>query len=847
MCFSMCFNSSQSRIFKLFFGVILFQSLVACDWNHLKSLKWGEDNPPTQSVKANLDQYNCLKNFDQKANAYLKGDLRVEEVKFIAGCLQGALNQFKRRIHDPRSGVGSYSPSRLADFLNKEYLSEDKPLTSDFLSELMKLKTVVVGGREDVITTGEIDAGIHIIGILGEEFASLLPYMRIYSQAHSPLEKDISRNDLRLAREQLNKSAATIAKILSDSKSEYSLASFGRLLEQFQLFLNWDLFHGTSYSYRQLYDVIHVVKELSVGVGDDSIKQNQWPTIAHTLSAAFGFYMNYQLKMADQNLQYGPALEILVDTMNESFDLIEEWILNRKDKVIPLSVTSRLFRALEDQNLMPLGLPANAVEKVYNQFVRKGLRVLGEKRVLPEGLRLSNMKELRGEFQIWAQSQLKLNQGIERSLNLRFSNFESVNEEDFKRVELLDLSQLFNSQIFQVSSQFMGAGVNELSQLLNVTRPFFKIGDNRAYIMPAGDLPKFGVFNNIQNLSYVNTMKSLVRILIRSFARDDHRVANMIGITASEMEDFHQTVKPLAVSVKLMDPRRLNAGKAYFTEANLFTFSGDGQLYPKDAEGVVSFQEALEILAILWSSSNVRYQLYDRVSKQCHELGFEDGEKDQFGFAKIDRNCFFEKFFSGKLQEFSNLPLLQEDFVSLETVDRKRNLSDRQRKYIEQLGYRGKARLLKSLESISQIPCEDPKFIESAELATMSTVLHYTEVIFTTYDQNNDGLLDGREAFMAFPRFYDYLNEAVERVTGESFSVGRLKAIFAFMIGGQAMPQSWFEKAAILAYQGAFRFTDRIDEVPNSIPDIKMDRHDFVALLASLAEAGRPAQTCSKN
>src|SRR5690606_5568386 len=154
-----------------------------------------------------------------------------------------------------------------------------------------------------------------------------------------------------------------------------------------------------------------------------------------------------------------------------------------------------------------------------------------------------------------------------------------------------------------------------------------------------------------------------VRLLIRSFA-DRERVLTMQGVTIDELEEFYNTVKPLGVDLRYMDPGKTGVGARTFNEANLFTFNGDGvpaadaNPLVVDRQEIMTYTETIELLALLWSAGQVRDRMYYRLVEECTRR-HGPGQVDRLGDPKIPRECFYYEFARNQLVDMQNLPLMQ--------------------------------------------------------------------------------------------------------------------------------------------------------------------------------------------
>ncbi len=127
-----------------------------------------------------------------------------------------------------------------------------------------------------------------------------------------------------------------------------------------------------------------------------------------------------------------------------------------------------------------------------------------------------------------------------------------------------------------------------------------------------------------------------------------------------------------------------------------------------------------------------------------------------------------------------------------------------------------------------------------AELATIATVAHYVESIFSIYDLNKDGRLSGFETMSAFPRFRGFLAQSIFEKYDEEYSVRRLKSIFAFLVRTKKFPEKIGEKSDIL--WESRHYSNDPDEIDEYLPEISIDRDGILAVLVMLNSSTTPGE-----
>lgn len=799
--------------------------LSSCKWLPGSNLSINEKNPPTGVVGVDLSRFNCLRDLGDSVNKYLNSDLNEAEIVDLAKCIRSALERFEVLTKD--SSDGTYTPNSLIRFFNQEYLHEQK-ISSSFGVELMAVKSLVLGGSDERISRADLHELSSVVSFIEEHAIAHLPYIKIYRRSGIEHTEEVPKKDLLNAREQVRTSLRSAVGILTKNKQPYSLSSMGRLLSEIRLFLKWDETHPNALNLTQIMDIVRALKEIVSGDESDTIKSSDWSGISDAVSVAYGLLLNHDVSMRGQILTVNPALETFVESIQDGFSLLERIIQIQPESVIRFKQMDKLLTAFSRAKLLPEGIREVSISSIYKHLISHAFQnPLKPKSQKIQGLGLSELNEINAEFNLWASAQKYLSDKASNAYGLVFKT------EDEVHARAIDLMNTFNFSKSILSGVRIAEEPNhEISLIVQHLNPFFKNGDERAYLTYPDELEKHGVQHNLFNLTRMNLMRALVRVMIRSFAEKD-RVLTMAGITETEMEKVYQVIKPLGEDLKFMEPNRYNGvgsagkGKKYFTEGNVFTQSGNGiSALENDKEDLLSFYETVELLSMMWSGGQIRDELYSSIAKKCDDEGYDSSPLDIFKIRKINRLCFLQHFSDNHFEEFANLPNMKSSILNL----------NKQKK----------SKFVRDLQAIAKISCEDPRYIEKSELATISTVLHYVESLFTIYDVNKNGILNSLEVMQAFSRFSGYLSRQVYAAHGSVYSVSMLKAIYVLMIKEQRLPDGIGDMTKIMWYKMRYfnndpdQFNDPDSFISNkSLPEISADRFAILKVLRVLTETAR--------
>lgn len=814
------FSNTKKTIRVLVFSTVIVV-LSGCGWNPFKNLKTGDKNPDPGSIQVDMSKYSCMSEIGKKIDDYMSGRLGEADVTAFCGCVRTALRRFTTIVEGTKS-QDYYTPEDLQAFLNRMYL-RDQPLTTPFANEIMKIKVLTLGGRLDQISKTEMSGLIDLVTFVENEAISNLPFMDLYGR----LPKSSSPRDLRDRfddlRAQIKVTAQHVADRLRAQNQNYDIDSLHKFINELYKFLRWDQLRPDSKTPEQVIDLVAAHKSIVTGDESLTIRAQNWPILLDSIGSIFSVYLSYEVQLKNVALSHGDGLLALITNFKEATGLLRRIIEQSPQKQISLVATEKMFDAVNDIGLLPAGVRVSSIKETYQYLIQKAFRNLTStpRNGNVTGLTTQELYVIESEFDQWAEGQRYLSDNALRILRMGYNNAPVLGDLLNKFLESFDFRKLIENGVDARDSRG-----NEISRIIKAFPPFFKQGDERVYIMPSDRLSEYGVFDGIYNLTHMNVMRGLVRLMIRAAASDD-RIDLMAsdwehtGVTEDEMDDFFNHIHNLGVDIKLMDPRKNGVGKRAYGEGKLFTYAGNG-INPPNAEKthLLNFVQTVELLGTIWSGGKVRDQVYKDLLNACPNNDNNSSTLDVFGMLKIDRKCFERHFFDKGLEQFSNLPFLRSDFLGRSSAE--------------------KRQIVKDLMQIALSTCSEDRYIELDEIATIGTVLHYLEVIFTVYDHDRNGSLETAEIMKAYKRFHGYLSRQVEGVEHKKESVAMLKAIYVFLVQNGKLPG--LLNAVELYYMKSVYFDNNInqydvdyDKMP-SAPKIEIDRVGLLSVLRVLAD-----------
>lgn len=154
---------------KSIFCILLSTIFLSC------GLKIGEPAPQNEVVE--IKNTKCLSQSIATMKTFFDGQATDNEVDDSFKCISQVLIAFKNNVNG--SNRDFFAPEELAYFVTTNFLKDENSFSSDFLSEIMKLKVVLLGGSQNVFYKKDIEQLSFIIDRLRPDIVRLNPEMKV--------------------------------------------------------------------------------------------------------------------------------------------------------------------------------------------------------------------------------------------------------------------------------------------------------------------------------------------------------------------------------------------------------------------------------------------------------------------------------------------------------------------------------------------------------------------------------------------------------------------------------------------------------------------------------------------
>ncbi|MBC85676.1 MAG: hypothetical protein CL677_00735 [Bdellovibrionaceae bacterium] len=682
-------------------------------------LRTGEPSYEIPVVKVE-QEFSCLGEVGEKFDEYFEGKFKGKELDEFFDCAQKAFKQFK----DFARGEGGdyHTPEELRSFLHRNFLKENT-ISDKLLVEALRIKKVMVGGEIDQISEQDLERGIELLEIVRKKANLLQPYILTLTKA---LEyEDINEEHLDASIVALKQAAKHFGMILKHNQHSYDFDSFESFLIEFRRFLKWDEGGDSKGSdesedlkIRRWVELFHSMKGLMADGDDGVILPEDWEFYLMNGAQWYSSYLQFQYQVKTTRIFSAKGLNYFNEFVDAIIESVESVLLNRERRQVEYSEMNKAFYALESLDLIPFGITASTLSRIFPEIVRRGFsqidRPIEDRKA--ESFHLRNFKHIRYEYELWSEVQ----------------HFLQDNKQSDG--EILVPGDVLSHNYFEcINSTAPKRYVDPRCEFVRIMyqRPMFNQNFKSTYLTNSD---RSNWISEFSNLSRLNAVRVTVRMLIFSFGDiqnhgDYLRIMNQQGIKKEEFETFYRVSKELGVDLKLMHPMGENVGNRSFQEAKMFTYSARG-LIPNDPDDIVTYPELMEFISIVYSGGVLGRASFDLLVGKCGATG----RPGALGYETIRFDCFKKEFMSVYETQLGSLPGMQ--------------------KYVKEMTPEQKVEFQHSLFNIMYDPKYDYRYIEYSDFTSMLTLTLYIEAIMTRYDQAPyDGVLDYDELSLAYYTF----------------------------------------------------------------------------------------------
>ncbi|MDG0816181.1 hypothetical protein [Bdellovibrio svalbardensis] len=659
------------------------------------------------------DRLSCLKQLPTHLKDFSIGEAKEKDIRGSFDCARDALLYFKNKTYG--SVPNAYTVDEVRNFFAKYFLKENN-VSPEFSAELMKIKKALLGGSESYITKDEIVRLVDLLAIVRDEAVQLSPHMKVL--LNQAKDKGTNWDQVSAATEQLRFSFQRLLEKTQISGSDYGFEDAKRALSGLGEFLRGSEPFAPYEKAKEWVPLVESVKNILVGRRAQMSKLYQWKEGLDTVIDLYGLALKYRYVI--QNLDFGNANDIhqLSQFIGQGLDLIENCQQMKSAGVIPAEDLDQLIEQLTPYFKFSFKLRESSLKKIYRIVL---LRMLspdrkGDSRGFA-GLEKAHIAALRREFNIWRmdQSFIDLAKMDEKSQTISQKDLlERYN--DFNKSFVIEKGITSNP----LEQMALDQSWDDFGQILK--SPILVNYNEKGRIIEATNPSSYGV--TWKSLTKTNLMRGIARMLMLGYGENTAGKLSDARMSKAGLIAWYEEFNEIGLDIKAFDPRSGNSGSRSFLEANFFTFSGNGDQW-------MDQRETFEFVSLLFSAG---LSSSDDIRKGM--IACEVSQKDIFGYAYLKESCFKKQFRTNFSFYFDNMPWMGKFVKGLNDKD-----------YDEFYNY---------LKSSAVMPDQKVGLIETANIRTMVTILHYVESIMITYDLDRNQTLSLDEVYAAAPRFMSF-------------------------------------------------------------------------------------------
>ncbi|MCS6837927.1 MAG: hypothetical protein NZ480_03680 [Bdellovibrionaceae bacterium] len=319
----------------------------------------GENPPQPVTPKPDLGfESKCLAHVLPTMADFINGTATPQQISSAWNCFSSGLTVFSRKVKG--EGLEEYSARELAQFF-EDFLFENLKLNQTLLTEIMRIKQVLVGGRIDSLTRAEIDGLIRFAHIARDASIEVLPYMKIVSLNWKPnveQSPNVWVSEFRKANTAFQKFIQTIGAQIQKNNVQYRLANLLTLLKEIsQLYGQEWSFLGALQRYMP---VVEDMKKVLIGGEGGIIEPSEWLRFATLVSRGYMQYARYHYFLKDLSpklssfelLFLADALDDLLSFLSHLTQYKPEGKLTLADITLAISSLKTVFPKLEVSNAL---------------------------------------------------------------------------------------------------------------------------------------------------------------------------------------------------------------------------------------------------------------------------------------------------------------------------------------------------------------------------------------------------------------------------------------------------------------------------------------------------------------
>lgn len=767
---------------------------------------------------------------------YFFKDIRESNLNFQLPYITNALSD----IFDAMSDVlcrknASFKPSVVSPCDNQNaYISElelfdigvevsnvfpDFRISKKLVSELMKVKVLLVGGRFQNISAFDFNEAKNKVPFVRQFLERINPHAKILLLNWDPASYANIEDALDYFDRAQSEIQTAFLMIADNLSSSYGLNDFRSLLQEFlSLYKDKEdllvqdpaaprespLRAGLSFAeaFVELYDFVFSLKKVITDNTSEKIEKLEWKGFLVRLHDVYHLYSyDYYFAPKDSSYKVDETIEHYQQILIRAVPIVNSILEAKANKGISFEEVLDIYTSAKNSAILPVEFSEKFLRLVYDELINRIL--------------LSPQERLRGLKFKYFNMRHFLNLYTELRTNLDvLKNFYTLTQDATREVlksEILStLSNLLRNQNFQSEAESLAqipyfspdfqqkllaeknAAYQQLYKLFTTSPVEINLDEKSIFIMAKGNRPY-----TMQTLKTLMLYRFAADIIVKSYAGEISRVNALQSgsLLLTELYEFIAFAGPILSELKVYEGANNDFIDSRFLEANVF-------LPRSKWDDKADFYEIHDLLVHIFSGLKIHEIMKEKMSEEelpgCPLLNTET--------PLFSLSCYSKRFKKFVSDQLVALPGFQ-------AFAKSKNDST-------WLAF------MKKTVTASGVFVKDPNKIDIKEMLLTPQLLQYLEMIYFKYDKNNDGLISTLESREAFGSFQGIMKDlAKEELASGSLKQSQLYDLFTYILKHKKPPETTWEKIKF-----KFRWIDKDKDW-----NLKVSRQDTVEILEFIA------------
>ena len=695
---------------KILLAIIALIGFTACD----KFLK-GKPQPP-KIIEIQASDLDCVKDVQADFKKLVESEASPEDIDESFSCLYQTLDQFKNRAE------GSINPNSFTNsdlFTIFDTFFKDAKVSQQATDNLLVLKKALLGGVENEITKTELDLLKDYLKVLQVEVKKLSPYIKVFTfkKEDGPFDE----KTLNLAFSQLRHSLKTLLTASKIPRAEYNFEDVKQLTTSLNLVEDQE-------DQRVLTLVENVVNLLA---GTEPLaSENEYIQSIDNFVDLASLYANVLYTDMKFEVTEKKQLNKVLDFTGRLIDVLEASLQYKKYREIPVKHLDPIIAEVLKAKVLPVEVSEQTFMRFYKTIV---IRIFNDQKGLDplslQALRPVNIRNLKREFHIY-----KIYQDMINSFDFTVKTYlppaavaAKIKAYNFvpalsKAIQAKGLDQALIHDIALGLEELRAESQSRLAIIYRDKKMVIASTQNTAEV-------------DWEDVSRAHYVKMLSRELMLGWADLDPGLNLFKSMMPKKgFMNWYADFKEFAIEIKLFDPRALDNGADNFTQADLFTYVGNG-------DGQLGYQEVMQFVNMLLSGGG---ELTTQIQDVMKKAGCTLNELDIFGNPWFDEKCFLKNIRSNATSLYSHIYLFGNYVKSLNEQ--------------EYLGF------YTELMGVARLKPNTVGKVETADIRAFALLSMFIDSLYAIYDTRAPfGEVDPGEIRASYPRFKNFVADYVKK------------------------------------------------------------------------------------